>query len=171
MYHALFQTTFGQIWYYHNIILWGNISSKNEVINDRIYWTDDITENFVTECLIKEQTFFESICRKMSAGWMDKFTRKYLWSVVYQHKNNPWIRYMHAADVRYHLDCWLVWVCLPGAIVTTITTSLVYCKCNRQHRWLDIAITSMNAGPVQVYQTCMLVCTSLQIWLLVRCNC
>ena len=23
----------------------------------------------------------------------------------------------------------------------------------------------MNAGPVQVYQTCMLVCTSLQIWL------
>ena len=71
--------------------------------------------------------------------------------------------YLHAADVHYHLDCWLVGDCLPGAIVTTITTSLVCCKCNRQHRWLDIAKTNINAGPVQVYQTCMLVGTSLQI--------
>ena len=54
--------------------------------------------------------------------------------------------------LQINLDCWLVRACLPGAIVTTITTSLVCCKCNRQHRWLDIAITNMNAGPVQVYQ-------------------
>ena len=30
-------------------------------------------------------------------------------------------------------------------------------KCNRLHIWLDIAIINLNAGPVQVYQTCMLV--------------
>ena len=73
--------------------------------------------------------------------------------------------YQHAADVRYHLDCWLVWACLPGAIVTTITTSMVCCKCNIQHRWLDIAITNINAGLMQVYQICMLVGTGLQIYI------
>ena len=46
---------------------------------------------------------------------------------------------------------------------TIAATSLVYCKCNRQHRWLDVAIINMNAIPVQVYQTCMLVGTNLQI--------
>ena len=81
------------------------------------------------------------------------------------------VRYLHAADVRYHLDYWLVWAYLPSAIVTTITTSVVCCNCNRQHRWLDFAITNINAGPVQMYQTCVLVGTSLQISLLVRCNC
>ena len=86
-------------------------------------------------------------------------------------QNNLWVRCLHSADVLYHLDCWLVWACLPCAIVRSVTTSLGCCKCNRQHRWLDIAITNMNAGPQQVYQTCMLVCTFLQIWLLVRCNC
>ena len=36
---------------------------------------DDITENFVTECLIKVQTFFESICGKSQLdGWI-KFTK------------------------------------------------------------------------------------------------
>ena len=74
----------------------------------------------------------------------------------------PWVRYLQAADVRYNLDCWLVQACLPGAIVTTITSFLVCCKCNRQHRWLDIAFTNMHADPVQVYQACMLVGTSLQ---------
>ena len=37
---------------------------------------DDITGNFVTECLIKVQTFFESMCGKKSAGWMDKIYKK-----------------------------------------------------------------------------------------------
>ena len=35
---------------------------------------DDITENFVTACLIKVQTFFESICGNIqleSSIWMD----------------------------------------------------------------------------------------------------
>ena len=73
------------------------------------------------------------------------------------------VRYLHAVDVRYNLVCWLVQACLPGAIVTSITTSLVCCKCNKHHRCLDIAITNMNAGLVQVYQTRMLVGTSLQI--------
>ena len=56
------------------------------MIKDRVYWKDDITENFVTECLIKVQTLFESICGNESAGWMDKKLQKYLWTVVYQHK-------------------------------------------------------------------------------------
>ena len=87
---------------------------------------------------------------------------------------------MHAADVHYRLDCWLVHACLPSAIATAITTFLV---CNRPHRWLDIAITNMYAGPVQVYQACMLVGTSLQndmtagymqllkTWEMAGCNC
>ena len=91
--------------------------------------------------------------RKKSAGWVDKiYNKKYLWSLVYQHKkNNLRVRYLNAADVCYHLDCWLVQACLPGAIVTTITTSLVCCKRNRQHTWLANAMQNMNAGPVQVY--------------------
>ena len=109
-------------------------------------------------------------------GWI-KFTKKILWSVVYQAKNNPWVRYLHAADVCYHLDCRLVHACLPGAIVTTITTFLVCCKCNRQHRWWDIIITNMYAGPVQVYQTCTdkdmgnVRVQLLQTWLMARCKC
>ena len=40
-----------------------------------------ITENFVTQCLLKVQTFFELICgkmfsRKMLFGWIDKITKK-----------------------------------------------------------------------------------------------
>ena len=36
----------------------------------------------------------------------------------------------------------------------------------QRHRWLDIAITNINAGHAQVYQTCMLVGASLtDIWL------
>ena len=68
---------------------------------------------------------------------------------------------MHAADVHYHCDCWLGVTVKYREIVATITTILVWCKYNRHHRWLDIAIANMNAGPVQVYQTCMLVGASL----------
>ena len=51
--------------------------------------------------------------------------------------------------------------CWSGAIVTTITTILVLCKCNREQNRSAIAIANMNAGPVQMYQTCMIVGTSL----------
>ena len=53
--------------------------------------------------------------------------------------------------------------CWSGAVVTTISTILVWCQCDRQHKWLDIAKTNMNTstGLVQVYQTCMLVRASL----------
>ena len=56
---------------------------------------DDITENFVTECLIKVQMykpFFESMCGKNSAGWMDTIhTKKKLleYSVSTQIKTTP----------------------------------------------------------------------------------
>ena len=45
--------------------------------------------------------------------------------------------------------------CWSGAVVTTITTILVWCKCNRQHRWLDIPNMKTSTGPVQLYQTWM----------------
>ena len=81
------------------------------MINAKVYWTDDITENFVTASLIKVQTFFaETFSWKVEYGWIDKITkneRKYEWSALYQHKNNPWVRYLFAADVHCHLDCWL----------------------------------------------------------------
>ena len=42
---------------------------------------DDITESFVTECLIKVQTFFESIRGKNELdGWI-KFTTKNTYGV------------------------------------------------------------------------------------------
>ena len=51
---------------------------------------DDITGNFVTEGLIKVQTFFESMCGKKSAGWMDTILKKNLeLSVSTQVKKNP----------------------------------------------------------------------------------
>ena len=38
------------------------------------------------------------------------------------------VRDLHAADVRYHLDCWLdvtkIQACCSGAIVTTISSSI-----------------------------------------------
>ena len=78
------------------------------------------------------------------------------------------VRDLHAADIRYYLDCWLgvtkIQACWSSRIVTTISSLyyiLVWYKCLRQHSWLDIAIINMNAGPVQVYQTCMLVGASL----------
>ena len=73
----------------------------------------------MTEILIKVQTFFE-LCEK-SAGWMDIIYKiTYGVKCIDTTKNNPGVRYLHAADVRYHLDCRLVQACLPGAIVTTI---------------------------------------------------
>ena len=41
----------------------------------------NITENFVIECLLKVQFFFESICgkkfnMKVVYGWMDKITKE-----------------------------------------------------------------------------------------------
>ena len=52
---------------YHIILIkspnFGQTFYKNEVINARVYWTDDITEHFITEhfvkdCLRKIQTIF-----------------------------------------------------------------------------------------------------------------
>ena len=74
-------------------------------------------------------------------GWIrfTKSERNYEWSAVYEHKNKPGVRYLYAADVYYHLGCWLGVTVkyMPtglGAIVTAITSILVLCKCNRQRR-------------------------------------
>ena len=65
---------------YHSrkkLLLWANFLSKNEVINASVYWMDDITENFVTVCLLKVQSFFELICRKTTDGewYMDEWIK------------------------------------------------------------------------------------------------
>ena len=163
-----FKTICGQIWEYLNIIYYHKSSyfgqtfcQKNGVINARVYWTNDITENSVTECSLKVHTFFDSICGKISVlkGFMDgllkiKITKKrentnYGWSAVFQQQQQQ-------QRVRACLLVWYSWL-------YNISTILVWWKCNRQHRWLDIALTNMNTstGPVQVYQICMFVGASL----------
>ena len=72
----------------------------------------NITENFATV-----QTFFESLCEK-KISWMDgwiNFTKEEKKNVLVEcsvstQKQPLSVRYMYlnAADVRYHLDCWLV---------------------------------------------------------------
>ena len=72
---------------------------------------------------------------KVVYGWMDKITKNkrentiHLWSAVYQHKKKTFVRDLHAADVRYYLDCWLgvtkIQAYWSGAIVTTIS-SIIY---------------------------------------------
>ena len=78
----------------------------------------DITEKFVTECLLIVQTFFESICGKCSAGkwYMDgwiKLPKKKREKILFTYEvqcintKKTFVRDLHAADVRYYLDCWL----------------------------------------------------------------
>ena len=106
---------------------------------------------------------------KVVYGWMDKITKKerkyYLLMKCSVSTQKTLVRDVHAADVRYHLDCWLgvtkIQACWSGTIVTTISSILVWYKCNTQHRWFEIAMINMNAGQMQVYQTCMLVEASL----------
>ena len=98
----------------------------------------DITDNFVTECLLKVQTCFESVCGKIFIwnvvyGWMDKITKKerkyYLLMKRSVSTQKTLVRDVHAAVVCYHLDCWLgatkIQACWSGAIVTTIS-SIIY---------------------------------------------
>ena len=117
-----------------------------------------IAENFVTECLFKVQTFFESICVKIQLDGCIEITKVYIYILLMECSVSTQKQPLSKVSA-----CWLVQACWSGAIVTTVTTILDCCKCKRQHRWLDIAITNMNAGPVQMYQTCMLVGTSLHI--------
>ena len=59
--------------------------------------------------------------RKKSAGWMDKIYKKILIECSVSPLKQSLSKVLHAADVRYNLDCWLVWACLSSAILTTIT--------------------------------------------------
>ena len=75
--------------------------SKNEEISARIYGTNDITENFVTECLLKEETLLNQYGENPAGkwymdGWMDKIYHPkkrantiHLRSAVYQHTKKP----------------------------------------------------------------------------------
>ena len=99
----------------------------------------DITKNFVTECLLKVQTFLNQYAEKSSDGkwYMDGWIKlqkreKILFSYEVQcisTKKKTLVGVLHAADVRYHLDCWLgvtkIQACWSGAIVTTIS-SIIY---------------------------------------------
>ena len=184
MYHVLSRQLLARsdniILFSKKFLLWENISSKNEVINDRVYWTDDITENFVTECLIKVQTFLNEYAEKSQLdGWIKFTNKKILMECIYTKTTLSKV----SACCRCSMPSWLP-VCTGliarcncnnhyyySGLLQVQQTTLVCCKCNRQQRWLYIAITNVDAGPVFVYQTCMLVGTNLQIWLLVRFNC
>ena len=90
---------------------------------------------------------------------------------------------------RCSLPSWLlvgcnckIQVCSSCAIVTIITTILVWFKCNKQHRWLDTAKTNMNACRCKyIRHDCWLGATAtdmhavckhiIKAWLLARCNC
>ena len=89
---------------------------------------------------------------KVVYGWMDTVTKMrentiYLCSAVYEHEK-ALVKDLHAADVRYHLDCWL------GAIATTISSILVqvqqtaqmveYCY-NKYECWSGVSVSDMHA--------------------------
>ena len=76
----------------------------------------DINENFMTECLLKVQTFFESIWGKMFSwkvvkdGWIklpkrERERKYFLLMKCSVSTQKTLVRDLHAADVRYHLDC------------------------------------------------------------------
>ena len=73
----------------------------------------DITETFVTECLLKVQTSFESKCpagKWYMDGWMklQKRERKYYLLMKCSVSTQKTLATdLHAIYVRYHLDCWL----------------------------------------------------------------
>ena len=57
-----FQPTVGQIYdtilFLQKFLLWANTVTKFEVANIRVHCTDDLAENFVTECLLKVDPLF-----------------------------------------------------------------------------------------------------------------
>ena len=90
----------------------------------------------LTESLIKVQTFFESICGKKSAGWMDIIYKKYLWSVVYQHKKQP------LSKVSACCRC-----SLPSRLLVGMGL-LAWCNCNKHYYF---------SGLLQVQKTAQMV--------------
>ena len=95
-----------------------------------------------------KQTFFESICGKTpleSCIWADKITKKerkyFTYGVQCINKKETTPEYdicvLHIL-VTILTAAWFgvtkIQICWSGAIVTTITNKLVWCKCNIQHR-------------------------------------
>ena len=99
---------------------------------------------------------------KVVYGWMDTITKMrentiYLCSAVYEYEK-ALVRDLHAADVRYHLDCWLgvtkIQACWSGAIATTISSILVqvqqtaqmvgYCY-NKYECWSGASVSDIHA--------------------------
>ena len=78
-------------------------------------------------------------------------------------KNNHSVSYLHAADVRYHFNCWLVQACLPGAIVTTITTSLLQVQVQQTAQMVGYNKYECWSDASALNETCILVGISLQI--------
>ena len=91
----------------------------------------------MTECLPKVQTFLNQYAQKCTAGkwYMDGWIKlqkreKILFTYEVQRISTKiLVGDLHAADVRYHLDCWLgvtkIQACWSGAIVTSIS-SIIY---------------------------------------------
>ena len=86
--------------------------------------------------MIKVQTFFESICGKSHLDRWIKFTKKCLWSVVYQHNKQP-LSKVSACCICSLLSCLLVGMSL-----------LAGCNCNNHYYF---------SGLLQVQQTSQMV--------------
>ena len=160
-----------------------------------------------TERTISLKTLWQSVCSKYKPlfsnlyaknsagkwyldGWIKllKNREKILFTYEVQYINTKILRKRYVC-CRCSLPSWLlvgcnvkIQICSSCAIVTIITTILVCCKCNKQHRWLGTAITNMNAWRWKCIRhdcwkdetvTDMHVDSKqiIKAWLLVRCNC
>ena len=119
-----------------------SVTKKNEDINARLYWTNDTTENVVTECLLKEQTFF---CVRHACFYV-KLNRQD-WMLDPTVKNMP-----------------------NGRIQLLQTWLMVGCKCNIHGCSSDETLTDMHADSKQIIKTWLLVRCKCNTCLMVLCN-
>ena len=152
----------------------------------------------------EDKPFLSQYAEKCSAGkwyidgWIQLQKRdKILFTYTVQCINTKkaLVRDLNAADVRYHLDCWLgvtkIQACWSGAIATTISSILVkvqqtaqivgYCY-NKYVCWSGASVSDMHACRSKLNRhDCWLGATVkgmanglmqlLQTWLMVRCKC
>ena len=108
------------------------------------YTERTISLKTVTECLIKVQTFFESMSGKSQLdGWIKFTKKKYLWSLVYQQKKQP------LSKVSACCRCLLPSLPLVG------TGLLAQCNCNNHYYFS--CLLHLQHGLLQVQQTAQMV--------------
>ena len=140
------------------------------------------TVSLKTECLIKVQTFYYIYAAKSQQdGWI-KFTKKYLWSVVYQHKIQPLSKV--SACCRCSLQSWLLdgkgllaWCnCrkhyyFSGLLQVQQTAQMVgYCY-NKYEYWSGASVPDMHACRHKFTDMTVGKMQLLKTWEMAGCNC